>query len=305
MSRNKPLLMIKSLLSTRLLLFISALVLLSIACNVPLLASQPKSPGFVETSVAETLVSIDGSAGQTIEGQTDQTEAAPVVTDTPEITDTATLTPTVTNTPTPQVAMIYVSGNTNCRVGQGTEFDWLVTLSQGSQAEAVAVENTQEYPYWYIRRPDQTGSFCWLWGKYATPSGPYESLPVFTPMPTPTPGFDFQVTYEKLIGPCGANYYTQYKIVNNGAFTLESWRTMSDDHDGGTTPYEAKFDAFIQIAGCGFVDHQVDLTPGEAHHLVAAFTGNPAGHDITVRVKICQEDALNGDCLVKTISHTP
>ncbi len=303
---KKQIILSKDLFSTRIFLIVAVLILLSIACNVPLMASQSnqeKPPGFVETSVAQTMIAFDGSQGLNGNGQSDPNDSEVAVTDTPDVTDTPTLTPTVTDTPTPEVAMIYASGNTNCRKGQGTEFSWLVTLQKGDQAEAVGVDTSGEY--WYIRRPDQPSTFCWLWGKYATPSGPYQSLPVYTPVPTPTPGFDFKVTYHSKVGPCPKTGL-QYKIENIGAFTLESWRTTAIDHTGGSSPEATEHDAFVEFSpACAMVNQQQDLTPGEAYYLVMVFAGDPTGHDITTTIQICTEDGLAGDCLSKTIRHTP
>jgi len=314
-----------SRISPKFYLVLCSLILLSLACNIPVMANQSpgvqnQPAGFVETSIVETMIALSDGDVQSDPGQDTASDseqdtapepATATETATPENTETPTLTPTVTETPTPEVAMVYVSANTNCREGQGTGFAWLTSLATGDEAEAIGVENTGDYPYWYIRRPyirrpDQPNSFCWLWGKYATPSGPYESLPVFTPMPTPTQGFDFQITYEKLEGPCsGGSFWTQYKIVNNGAFTLESWRTKADDHTGGSNPQEWIKDKFLEMSGCPVTSQQNDLTPGESHHVIAKFGSDPSGHDITVRIKICQANGLNEPCLTKTYRHTP
>lgn len=284
---------------------VALLLFAGLACNVPSLASknnQEQDPGFVETSVVETMLALDGGQVQNGNLPTDQ-EAAPPSTDTPDITDTPTLTPTATHTPTPQVAMIYSSANTNCREGQGTSFAWLTSLTAGDEAEAVGVDNTGEY--WYIRRPDQPNSYCWLWGKYATPSGPYQSLPVYTQVPTPTPGFDYKATYISLIGPCGGNWATMYKIDNIGAFTLESWKTSATDHTGGSNPLSTEQDQFYEYSGCAQINQQVDLTPGESYYLLQIFDNNPSGHDVTTNIKICTKNGLAGECLTKKVRHTP
>jgi uncharacterized protein YgiM (DUF1202 family) len=180
-------------ISLRLVLVGCTLILLSLACNLPITASQStgdqeKPAGFVETSIAETMAVIGQGPPVDAEDQTVQPDP-PSATFTPESTDTPTLTPTVTETPTPNVPKVYLSENTNCRTGPGTIYDWLVTVQKGDDPEAVAKDPLEEY--WYIRRPGQEGSFCWVWGKYATPVGDTASLPVFTPPPTPTPGLDF------------------------------------------------------------------------------------------------------------------
>ena len=288
-------------LPPRIFLIIGTLIILSLACNMP--GSENGTgpgdqPGFVETSVAETIAAQGGQ----VPGEEPE-PLSPTETVTPEITQTPSLTPTQADTPTPDVAMVYASENTNCRTGQGTAFKWLVTLKKGEEAEAVGVDTTGEY--WYIRRPDQPTGFCWLWGEYATPSGPYQALPVYTQIPTPTPGFDFKITYHSNVGSCGWFWVLQYRIDNTGSFTLESWKTTTTDHTGGSDPLPNEQDKFYDISGCVAAGDQVDLTPGEAYYVNAIFDNDPAGHDLTVKVKICTKDGLGGDCISKTIRHKP
>jgi hypothetical protein len=305
MRRKKRLILSKDLFSTRIFLIVDLLILLSIACNVPIMASQSnqeKPPGFVETSVAETMRVLDVSQGQNGNGQSDQTDDEATETDTPEITDTSTLTPTVTDTPTPEVAMIYASANTNCRTGQGTDFSWLTTLLAGDEAEAVGIDTSGEY--WYIRRPDQPNSFCWLWGKYATPSGPYESLPVYTPVPTPTPGFEFKLTYSG-ITQCTSNWLVQFQIENIGSFTLESWESSGTDNSGGLINSPNQQDKFYHFNNCSVISSQNDLTPGEGSYLNAIFSGDSSGHNLTINIKVCSENGMAGECFNKTFDITP
>jgi len=304
--RDNPHLLRK--LPPRIYFLIGLLIILSLACNVPvnMTSSQDQGqPGFVETSVAETIAA--GAENQPSGGEEstsdDNQSQISSATATPEVTFTPSLTPTQTLTPTPEVAKVYVSQNTNCRMGQGTSFQWLVTLLAGEESEAVGIDTSGDY--WYIRRPDQPTGFCWLWGEYATPSGPWQSLPVYTPMPTPTPGFDFKITYHSNVGNCGWFWVLQYRIDNTGGFTLESWKSTTTDHTGGSDPIDNEQDKFYDISGCSPAGEQVDLTPGEAYYVNAVFDNNPQGHDLTVNIRICTEDGLGGDCLTKHIRHTP
>jgi len=284
----------------RMLIFIAALLLISLACNIPgrMAENDPEKPeGFVQTSVAETIAAQQGD----VSGQDEQTVISSA-TQPPEITDTPTKSPTATVTPTSEVAKVYASANTNCRTGQGTYFQWLVTLKEGEEAEAVGVDTSGDY--WYIRRPDQPAGFCWLWGKYATPTGPYQSLPVYTQVPTPTPGFDYKVTYQQTID-CGILWGLQYRIDNIGSFTLESWKTSATDNTGGLTNVPNEQNSFFDYSGCVVAGEQVDLTPGEAYYLNVVFDGDPAGHDVSVKIRICTKDDLGGECLKKEIRHTP
>jgi len=295
-----------SRISPRLVLVGCTLILLSLACNLPLIANQStgnqeKPAGFVETSIAETMAVIGQGQPVVDEDSTVQPEP-PSATFTPESTDTPTLTPTVTETPTPEVPMVYISENTNCRTGPGTIYERLITVLKGEEPEAVAKDPLGEY--WYIRRPGQEGSFCWLWGKYATPVGDTASLPVFTPPPTPTPSLDFSVSYHHKEPTC-VQYTLVYKIINTGGFTLESWKTSAVDHTGGSNPLSSIEDQFQEIVVCVKVSTQMDLTPGEGHYVILTFNDNPTGHDITTTIKICTEDGLGGECLEKTFRHTP
>ena len=294
------------------------LILLSLACNMPLMArqeddSQLKQPGFVETSIAETMAAlgrqpdaedqsdqVDEDIPPTATFTPDNTETS---TQTPTVTETPTLTPTVTDTPTPEVPWVYISENTNCRSGPGKVYDWLITVQQGQEAEAVAKDPLDQY--WYIRRPDQESAFCWLWGRYATPEGNTASLPVFTPPPTPTPSMDFSISYHSNIGLCGAVWVLQYRVDNIGAFTFESWKTTETDHTGGSNPQDTQDNTFFEFGGCAPVNVQVDLTPGEASYVMARFNNDPQGHDITTKIRLCTENGLGGECLVKTFRHTP
>jgi hypothetical protein len=294
----------------KLIIIIGFLILLSLACNLPLMAktaSGPEETARIEISVRKTVDALDGDqSGQEPEALPASETSEPDITDTltltPAATDTPTLTPTATDTPTPEMAMIYASANTNCRTGQGTFFEWLVTMQEGEVSEAVGVDTSGEY--WYIRRPDNPSQFCWLWGKYATPSGPYESLPVFTPIPTPTPGFDFTLSYSD-ITQCTSNWLVQFQIVNNGSFTLESWESSGTDNSGGLINSPNQQDKFYRFNHCTVISTQNDLTPGEGSYLNAIFSGDTSGHNLTINIKVCSENGIAGECRNKTFDITP
>ncbi len=289
----------------KLFLIISLLILLSLACNLPSMAQSVQGAdetARIEISVRETMSALEGDQVSDGEDQSGQDPDVPSETPEPDVTDTPTLTPTATDTPTPEVAMIYASANTNCRTGQGTFFEWLVTLQQGDEAEAVGIDTSGEY--WYIRRPDSPSQFCWLWGKYATPSGPYQSLPVYTPIPTPTPGFDFNLTYLEAF-QCGPWWGLQLQLDNTGSFTLESWKSTGVDNSGGLTNNPNQQDIFFSSFGCVMGNSQNDLTPGEGSYVNVIFDGNITGHEITASIKACTEDGLAGECLKKSVNVTP
>ena len=272
------------------------LLLISLACNLPteLPIENPfATSGYVGTSVAETLIVMELPAG---------TDTGLEGTQTPGEDTSFTATPTDYSVE-PGDAKVFMSENTNCRAGQGTSFELLTFLLKGEEAEIVGIDTSGSY--WYIRRPDQPTAFCWLWAKYATPTGPYESLPVYTPVPTPTPGFDFEISYHSTIGLCGGFYVLQYRITNSGSVTLESWRTTSTDHTGGSVPVPNQQDKFFDNTGCAPIGDKLNLLPGETYFVNAMYTNDPAGHDITVAAYICSNDGLGGGCISRTIRHTP
>ena len=300
----------KNILYSPMILVVSLIILVSLACNLPTAAKQAapdNRPGFVETSVAQTMIARNAGGDQGDTGQADQgdqgDDSDPTATFTPEVTDTPTNTPTITDTPTPEVAMVYSSANTNCRTGPDTAWPAIFTMYEGDSAEAIARGSVGDY--WYINIPDQPGKTCVMWGKYATPSGPYELLPEWTPMPTPTPkGLDFTVAFHSYM-TCGANWAVQYRVDNTGSKTIESWSITVTDHTGGSNPFPSSSDTFYDFISCVPDDIQVDLTPGEAYYVLAVFDNDPKGHSITTKVTLCTKDGSGGKCLTKSIKHKP
>jgi hypothetical protein len=162
-----------------LIVFFTLLVLIGLACNLPssLPLNLPGQADFdIQTSVAGTVAALE--VDQVNKG----TDSGPEGTQTPG--NITTITPTTASL-SPGDVKVFVSENTNCRAGQGKTFEWLTVLLKGEEAEVAGVDTTGDY--WFIRRPDKLAEFCWLWGGYATPTGPYESVPVFTQVPTATP----------------------------------------------------------------------------------------------------------------------
>jgi hypothetical protein len=85
--------------------------------------------------------------------------------------------------------MANLTENTNCRSGPLALYDLIRTFLSGDSAEILGKNAAGDY--WYVRDSDQPGKDCWLWGRYVQVSGDTANLPVFTPPPTPTPGFDW------------------------------------------------------------------------------------------------------------------
>ncbi len=280
------------------------LFVLSMACNSPV-SNTPVQP---DQRVVETAVQMTLNARSTDIIPTLQPPIPHLTTQAPsDNTPTATLSPPPTATPTSSKPMVSVSVNTNCRLGPGTDFDIVSVLLVGEETEIVAQDPSGEY--WYIRNIDNPSQFCWLWANYATPKGNYASLPVFTPMPTPTPKYtatptpDFTVTFKEIDGCVGWNL--EFLIKNNGSIILESYSITITDNDTAQSVYISN-DKFEEWNGCPIVSSQSDLLPGEAGYAVSAtLLNDPSGHDIDATIRVCSENGLGGTCIEKDMSFTP
>lgn len=148
----------------------------------------------IQTVVAETMTASGASDGEVVSSTvTMEPGLEPTETTTPPIT----LTATETQTPTPDKPLVSVSVDTNCRTGPGEQYDLIGALLVGEQAEVVG--ETTDGGYWIIKNPDRAGE-CWLWGYYASVTGPTEGLPRYTPPPTPTPVFNWTSTWTTSYG---------------------------------------------------------------------------------------------------------
>jgi len=127
------------------------------------------------TSVAET-------AQAQVFGTLTQLASMATATGTPTLAFTGTPLPSATS----NLPMISVSKETNCRTGPDTVYDRVGGLVPGVMAVVTALDPTKSY--YYIENPNYTGSYCWVWGYYATRFGDFSGLPIYQPGPTPTPG---------------------------------------------------------------------------------------------------------------------
>ena len=195
-------------------LIISVLILTS--CD-SLFGGEEDVDALVQTSVAQTQAA-----------QVEEATVAPIATEVPTATATITMTPpptatsTITLTATLSAPQVQVGVNTNCRTGPGEPYDIRGSLVVGQTAEVVG-----SWPcgnYWIIPNPNGSGE-CWLWGYYATVTGPTDGLPAYTQPPTPTPVVNWTGSWTTLIGDPGGPYetilvnVTQSDSTASGSFT--------------------------------------------------------------------------------------
>ncbi len=239
--------------SQRIYFPVIVLLITSIACGESGNAATPDMDA-LNTTVAQTVV-----AGLTLTAPI--ATLSPTFTFTPEpptATATPTETPTLTFTPTPLIPLISVSVNTNCRNGPGKVYNMQGALLVGEVAQVYGRDPTNNY--WYIRNPDSGAEFCWVWGEYATLTGPYLLLPIFTPPPTPTatstptptftptPSPAFNAEYASL-DTCNASWWVDVKLKNTGSIAFKSVTVSVQDKVTSVTQVLLT-DGFTDIDGC-------------------------------------------------------
>jgi hypothetical protein len=289
---------------TPILLTVTFLLILSMACAVSGLPAPTQDISLLGTLVMQTMAA---GATQTalavvpVEILDTPTAAPTIIPEFPTLSPTVTLTATPAFTATPLIPLISVSVPTNCRVGPGKVYDRVGGLQVGQVAEVVGRNALGNY--WYIRNPSRDG-FCWLWGEYATVTGNFAALPVFTPPPTPTPMPAFQAAYDGLES-CGSSWWTDFELVNTGGISFESISLTVRDTE---TDIVASMytDVFHDIDGCSETFTRDSLPTGDSRIVsAAAFTYNPTGHRLRATITLCSRDGQNGTCITESIRFTP
>ncbi len=148
-------------------------------------------------------------------------------TSTPTLTPTAT--PTASMTPT-QVAQVYMTGDTNCREGPSTHYGFVTLLKAGQTAEVVGKDKTGSY--WVVKNPEGEGT-CWIWGAYATASGPLNLIRAqnapptrtLTRVPTSTSQLYASIYYYKMT-TCDGSDALVIRIYNYSRRPFISWRAQ-------------------------------------------------------------------------------
>jgi hypothetical protein len=290
--------------STPILLLVTVLLTVSLACTVSGVPAPTQDINALGTAIMQTMIvaaTQTSAAGFPVAIEDTVTPALVSPTFTPSLTPSATLSPTPAFTSTPAIPLISVSVPTNCRVGPGKVYDRVGALLIGQTAEVVGRNLTGNY--WYIRNPNQSNRFCWLWGEYASVTGNFGVLPVFTPPPTPTPIPDFEADYGGL-ETC-AGWWVDLKLTNTGGVSFESVSVTVRDTETDIV-VSMYTDVFHDIDGCTDTFTKDRLNPGDSQTVsTAAFTYNPTGHELRATVTLCSWDGQNGMCITESIKLTP
>ena len=280
-------------------LSVIALLITSLACGFPVVPAQDINA--LGTAVMQTMISAaTQTAGGIVPIELLDTPT-PSQTLTPIFIPTETLTPSPTFTFTPVVPQVSVSVATNCRVGPGKVYDRVGALLVGQVAEVVGRDDTGSY--WYIRNPNQSNGFCWLWGEYATVTGNFAALSMFTPPPTPTPVPAFEAAYHGLESCAG--WWVDLKLTNTGGIPFESISLTLRDTETDVV-VNMYTDIFNDIDGCTGSSSKDVLNPGDNRIVSApAFDYDPTGHKLRATVTLCSSDGQSGMCVTEAIKFTP
>jgi len=287
------------LLSTGpLCLSVLVLLILSLACASSGAPTQDIN-SIMATAIMQTMVSAVTQTAQVIVPV--DLVGTPTATFTPVFSPTVTLTPSPIFTATPIIPQVSVSVATNCRVGPGKVYDRVGALLVGQLAEVAGRDYTGNY--WYIRNPNQSNGFCWLWGEYATLTGNFAALPMFTPPPTPTPMPAFEADYDGLETCSG--WWVDLKLANTGGVSFESISLTV--RDTATDIVVSMYtDVFNNINGCTDSSAKDVLNPGATRIVSApAFSYDPSGHKLRATITLCSRDGQNGMCITDSIKFTP
>jgi hypothetical protein len=157
--------------------------------------------------------------------------------------------------------------------------------------------------YWYIRNPDSSTGFCWLWGEYATLVGNLAALPVYTPPPTPTPTPAFDVIYSGL-ETC-AGWWVDFRLENTGGVTFRSVSiTLRDVTMNVVLSMTAS--SFTNTDGCSGSNTRDNLRPGDRRVVsMSPFNYDPTGHDLRATITLCSDPSATGLCVSKVIEFKP
>ena len=286
------------------LLSVTVLLFAALACTLPGMATPEPNP--LGTIVAETIAARYTQNVEPVIPVTGPGTVTPIsfpaqATESPTVSPTITLTSTPVFTSTPLVPLVSVSVATNCRVGPGKAYERVGALLIGETTEVFGHDPTGNY--WYVRNPDNANDFCWLWGEYATLSGNYLALPMFTPPPTPTLSPAFEATYNGRDTCTG--WWIDIALDNTGGMTFRSVAVTVKDTVTSTT-LSLSADAFIDFDTCTDSYSKDTLDPGDIRIVSSpTFSYDPHGHNVEATITLCSNKGLNGTCVTKKFNFTP
>lgn len=293
----------------------AAVLIASMACAVPAVPAIPDTatPVDLNTAIMQTVSALTMNAPSETASPT-QEATATFTLEPSTATSTETATATLELTSTLSITLISVSVDTNCRSGPGKVFENKGFLLVGESVEVFGVDPTNSY--WYIRNPDSDTEFCWVWGKYATLTGPTSQLPIHTPPPTPeftstplptltpTSPPTFDASYIRL-DTCNGQWWVEIKLLNTSAVSFKSVYVSVNDKSTNETQVHLQ-NGFADRDGCEEGNTKDRLAPGETYRIgTPAFSHDLASHEIKVTITLCSGADLKGFCSTRGVGAIP
>lgn len=211
--------------------------------------SQTGLPAVDLNATAEEIVRQTQSVPPTVPPINTLTPVPTVIrnTPTPTPTSTAIVTPTPTYTATP-IAVVHMTGDTNCRQGPSTHYGFVTLLQAGQTADIVGKDKTGDY--WVVNNPNGEGT-CWIWNAFATATGSLDRIsvknapPTLAPTrePTSTPRLLASVRYYRMI-TCDETTAIVIRIYNYSRREFDSWRAQVFESPDRTFQVEVASDQF-------------------------------------------------------------
>jgi len=260
----------------------------------------------------------------------------------PPPTPTSTLSPTVVISPTvgagtpvagaetptasaPSGVQLEAVFATNCREGPGTQYDVVSVLPAGVPVEVFGRDRSSVW--WYIRNPEESGSFCWVWSATTEVQGDASQVGVQgvttqapaaqTAQPTakgtqlaqagPTATATFASSNAFRVASVNIHQCSQPRMIfgidNRSGQVFESVEILIEDLDRDRDLYGP------EVEDEPFLDSDRDCSAG-ADRLAAgdlgyvgAFLDRTAasGSRIRITLTFCTRDDLGGTCFVRVI----
>lgn len=292
-------------------------------CNLPgmSVSSAPTlSQDAIFTAAAQTLaVQLTQSAATQAAGA--QPSPLPVLpSDTPALpsdtpaapsdTPTQEAPPTLAFTSTPNIPLISASVGTNCRRGPSRLYDPPIGVLRVNDKAEVHGRNSDS-SWWYIQLPDRPGVFCWVWAETTFVEGNTALLPVITPPPlpptatvTPTPGLDFDVSFDN-VHSCDGTPTAIFEVDNTGGVDLQSLNLEIEDLDDDDTLFGPSDSNAPFMGSKGECPPGGDvLKAGKVLFIGGAIGPGNSGHDARATIELCTKNDLGGVCTEVTVRFT-
>jgi hypothetical protein len=141
-----------------------------------------------------------------------------------------------------------------------------------------------------------------LWGEFASVDGEVDPLPVYTPLPSPSPAVGFDV-YVKSFESCGDTFYVVFAVKNVGGERIWSGYVEVQDLATRAALYSAGrrhpfADSVLPLCPPG---HGNELWPGETRfvHAPIPIAWVSSGSGAIGILTLCTADHQGGTCLTE------